>query len=452
MTVLLETTTRSLHRIALEKQRDGRVPGLYAAVCRRGDQLWGEGIGRADVAEERPPGPDDQYLIASNTKTFIAVMVMQLRDEGRLSLDDLLGDHVPEVSHPLTIRQCLAHVSGMAREPLGDVWETLENPTAKELRRDFDDIERVLKPHQHWHYSNVVYAMLGQLIEELDGRSWVESLRTRLLEPLEMRRTSNGFDAGPHVTGYFVPPYDDVPRPEPVMDLKGLAPCGGLASTADDLARWSGFVADPGELLSADTIEEMCQPQILLTTEAWNAAMGLGFFLIRTGSGTEGRTYVGHTGGMPGHITGVFTHRESGTGGIVLMNNTAPPPPDQLAIELAEHVVEHDPVESDPWQPGTSVPDELRPVLGRWFSEGQPFVFWVEQGELRARIDKPGAAKLAPSRFAQVEADVYRDISGRERGELLRITRTADGSVPKLNWATYLFTREPIAFVEHLRD
>ena len=107
-------------------------------------------------------------------------MVMQLRDEGRLSLDDLLGDHVPEVSHPITIRQCLAHVSGMAREPLGDVWETLENPTAKELRRDFDDVERVLRPHQHWHYSNVVFAMLGQLIEELDGRSWEESLRTRL--------------------------------------------------------------------------------------------------------------------------------------------------------------------------------------------------------------------------------------------------------------------------------
>jgi CubicO group peptidase (beta-lactamase class C family) len=445
---LLDTTTRSLHRIALEKQRDGRVPGLYAAVCRGGEQLWGEGIGRVDVTDERPPGPDDQYLIASNTKTFIAVMVMQLRDEGRLSLDDLLGDHVPEVSHPLTIRQCLAHVSGMAREPLGDVWETLENPTAKELRRDFDDVERVLKPHQHWHYSNVVFAMLGQLVEELDGRSWEESLRTRLLEPLEMRRTSNGFDDGPHVTGYFVPPYDDVPRPEPVLDLKGLAPCGGLASTAADLVKWSAFVADPGELLSADTMEEMCQPQILLTTEAWNAAMGLGFFLIRSGTG---RTYVGHTGGMPGHITGVFTDRESGTGGIVLMNNTSPPPPDAFAIELADHVVEHDPVDPGPWQPGTSVPDELRPILGRWFSEGQPFVFWVEHGELRARIDKPGAAKLAPSRFELVEDDVYRDISGRERGELLRITRNADGTVDKMNWATYLFTRDPIAFGEHLQ-
>ena len=449
MPPLLDTTTRSLHRIALQRQRDGRVPGLYAAVCRGGEQLWGEGIGRADLAGERTPGPDDQYLIASNTKTFIAVMVMQLRDEGRLSLDDLLGDHVPEVSHPITIRQCLAHVSGMAREPLGDVWETLENPTAKKLRRDFDDVERVLRPHQHWHYSNVVYAMLGQLIEELDGRSWEESLRTRLLQPLEMRRTSNGFDDGPHVTGYYVPPYDDVPRPEPVMDLKGLAPCGGLASTAGDLAKWSAFVADPGDLLSADTIEEMCQPQILLTTDSWNAAMGLGLFLIRT---PTGRTYVGHTGGMPGHITGVFTDRESGTGGIVLMNNTAPPPPDAFAIELADHVVEHDPVDADPWQPGTSVPDELRPILGRWFSEGQPFVFWVEQGELRARIDKPGAEKFTASRFERVSGDVYRDVSGRERGEKLRVTRNADGSVTKLNWATYLFTREPIAFGEHLRD
>jgi CubicO group peptidase (beta-lactamase class C family) len=449
VTELLETTTRSLHRIALQKQREGRVPGLYAAVCRAGATLWGDGIGRADVETGRTPGPDDQYLIASNTKTFIAVMVMQLRDEGRLSLDDLLGDHVPEVSHPITIRQCLAHVSGMAREPLGNVWETLENPSAKELRRDFDDVERVLKPHHHWHYSNVVYAMLGQLIEELDGRSWEESLRTRLLDPLEMHRTSNGFDDGPHATGYYVPAYDDVPRPEPVLDLKGLAPCGGLASTANDLAKWSAFVADPGDLLSGDTLEEMCQPQVLLTTDAWNAAMGLGFFLVRTGTD---RTYVGHTGGMPGHITGVFTHRESGTGGIVLMNNTAPVPPDALAIELADHVVEHDPVEADPWQPGASVPDELRPILGRWFSEGQPFVFWVEQGELRARVDKPAAEKLTSSRFARVEDDVYRDVSGRERGELLRITRDDDGRVTKLNWATYLFTREPIAFGEHLSD
>jgi CubicO group peptidase (beta-lactamase class C family) len=448
VTTLLETTTRSLHTIALAKQRDGRVPGLFAGVCRGGELVWGDGVGVAEIGSDRAPGPDDQFLVASNTKTFTAVMVMQLRDEGRITLDDLLGDHVSEVSHPITIRQCLAHVSGMAREPLGDVWETLEQPTAKELRRDFDDVERILRPHERWHYSNVVYAMLGQLIEELDGRPWTESLRLRLLEPLEMRRTTNGFDDGPHATGYYVAPYDDVPRIEPVMDLRAMAPCGGLASTASDLARWSAFVADPpAELLSPDTMEEMCQPQILLNSQLWTGAMGLGFFLMRS---PKGRTWVGHTGGMPGHITGVFTHRESGTGGIALMNATVTPAPDALAIELGDHVVDHDPVEDAPWQPGTALPDELRPILGRWFSEGHPFVFSVVQGELQARVDVPGAAKLPPSVFERVSDDVYRTVSGRERGELLRVTRAADGSVAKLNWATYLFTREPIAFGEHL--
>src|SRR5436190_21194050 len=72
VTALLDATTRSLHRIAVDRQREGRVPGLYAAVCRGGEQLWGEGVGRADLASGGPPGPDDQFLIASNTKTFVA--------------------------------------------------------------------------------------------------------------------------------------------------------------------------------------------------------------------------------------------------------------------------------------------------------------------------------------------------------------------------------------------
>jgi CubicO group peptidase (beta-lactamase class C family) len=447
MSPLLDTTTRCLRRIALGRQRDGRVPGLYAAVCRGGGLAWGDGIGVADLNGDRAPGPDDQFLVGSNTKTFIAVMVMQLRDEGRLALDDVLGDHVPEVTHPITVRQCLAHVSGMAREPLGDVWETLEQPDAKELRRDFDDVERILEPHVRWHYSNVVYAMLGQLVEELDGRPWQESLRTRLLEPLELRRTTVGFDGGPRATGYFVAPYDDVPRVEPVIDLKAMAPCGGLASTAADLARWSAFVTDPpSELLSPATMEEMCQPQILLNTEVWTGAMGLGLFLMRSATG---RTWVGHTGAMPGYRTGVFTHRESGTGGIALMNATFTPAPDALTIELADHVVEHDPVDDEPWRAGTAVPDELRGILGRWFSEGHPFVFVVEKSRLQARIDEPAAAGLPPSAFEKISDDVYRAVSGQWRGEQLRVTRAADGTVTKLNWATYLFTREPMAFGEH---
>src|SRR4051794_12681879 len=150
---------------------------------------------------------------------------MALRDEGRLSLDDTLDVHVPEVTHPgLTIRQCLAHVSGMQREPLGDVWETLVNPDREQLVADFALAERVHRPHHLWHYSNLVYSMLGEVVARLDARPWAESLRARILDPLEMRRTTVGFD-GRHAQGYYVPPFSDVPVPQDQLELRGLDPC-----------------------------------------------------------------------------------------------------------------------------------------------------------------------------------------------------------------------------------
>jgi CubicO group peptidase (beta-lactamase class C family) len=292
-----------------------------------------------------------------------------------------------------------------------------------------------------------VYAVLGQLVARLDGRPWSDALRARLLDPLGMARTTVGFDDGPRATGYHVQPFHDVPWVEPVLDLRAMDPCGGLASTLTDLATWSGFVAEPDpEILSPDTVEEMCQPQLLIDPEGWGGAMGLGFFLLRS---PTRRTWVGHTGGMPGQITGVFTHRESGTGGIVLMNSTSSPDPAAFAIALADHVIENDPVEAEPWQPGTRVPEELAPLLGRWFSEGAGFTFSVRQGRLEARADQAPADR-APSVFERIDADTYRTVSGRERGERLRITRDADGRVAKMNWATYLVTREPLGFGEHL--
>ena len=94
--------------------------------------------------------------------------------------------------------------------------------------------------------------------------------------------------------------------------------------------------------------------------------------------------------------------------------------------------------------------NELRGILGRWFSEGHPFVFVVEKGRLQARSDEPAAAGFPPSVFEKISDDMYRTVSGQYRGEQLRVARAADRTVTKLNWATYLFTREPIAFGEHL--
>ena len=413
---------------------------------REGELVWGDGIGVADLGDRRTPGADDQFLVASNTKTFTAVMVMQLRDAGRLSLDDPIAAHVGEVTHPVTIRQGLSHLSGLQREPIGDIWETLARPDAAELLAGFAEAEQIGRPQDRWHYSNVVYAVLGELVSRLDGRSWTESLQARLLDPLGLSRTSVGFDGGPRATGYYVAPYDDVPRSEPVVERSAMDPCGGMASTAGDLARWSAFVAAPdAAVLSPDTMEEMCQPQALMDTDEWTAAMGLGLFLHRSAGG---RTWVGHTGGMPGHITGVFTHRASGTGAMVLMNSTSAPDPAGFAIALGEHVLIHDPVQDSPWSPGSDIPADLAGIRGLWFSEGSPFTFSVVRGHLEARSpDAP--ADRPPSVFERVDDGLYRTVSGRERGELLRVTRDDAGTPVTLHWATYLCTREPLAFGEH---
>jgi hypothetical protein len=261
-----------------------------------------------------------------------------------------------------------------------------------------------------------------------------------------MRDTTVGL-VGPHVQGYYVPPFHDVPTLEPEPDWKAMNPAGSLASTASDLAKWAAFLADPSkEVLSPDTVEEMCQPQIVADAKGWGLAWGLGLELVRR----DGRVYVGHEGGNPGHVSGLFVDRASKTGGIALMNATSAPDPAALATDLAGHVVENDPMEPEPWLPGGEVPPEFVGVLGRWFSEGSAFSFTVEKGRLRA-IAEAAPAHREPSVFAKVGEDVYRTESEREEGELLRITRGDDGKVTELHWATYLMTREPLAFGERPR-
>ena len=105
-----EQTERALRRILLERQSRHRVPGLYGAVARNGRPVWGEGIGSADLdAPGVAPDDDSQFLVASNSKTFTAVVIMALRDEGKLDLDDTLDTLVPETEQPgITIRQMLA--------------------------------------------------------------------------------------------------------------------------------------------------------------------------------------------------------------------------------------------------------------------------------------------------------------------------------------------------------
>ncbi|MCG8656390.1 MULTISPECIES: serine hydrolase domain-containing protein [unclassified Yimella] len=439
---LAEPLTRDLERIARRAQIDSRTPGLVAGVARDGAIAWSTAVGSADLDDPSVPlGDDTQFLVASNTKTFTAALVMQLRDEGKVDLDDRLDQHLPGVEHgAVTVRQLLIHGSGMQREPVGDVWDTLQFPDREGLVAGWNEAERIGRPHLVWHYSNLGYALLGELVARLDGREWEQSLQTRLLDPIGLKRSTLQL-AAPHSGQYYVAPFTDVPVREPLLDKGATSAAGALCSTLGDMMRWHQFLLDPDDsVLRKDTVEEMTTPQ-LLVDGSWGGGWGLGFQLVRK----DGRTWFGHTGGLPGGITGFFSHADSGVSAGVLMNATNAIEPDVTAVQLGSFVAQEDPAMPKPWMPGSTTPDGFTELTGRWFSEGSGFTFVIRDGQLQAKLDRaPDTAKW--SVFEKLGDDVFRTIAGREKGERLVVRRDSNGAVRQMNWATYKFTREPLPF------
>ncbi|MDO5627289.1 MAG: serine hydrolase domain-containing protein [Mobilicoccus sp.] len=442
MSPLRPDTRHQLDLIARRAQSTGRVPGLLAAVAHSGSLSWVGAAGRAHLRREDPLDSHTPFPIASNTKMFVAAVIMALRDQGRLRLEDTLEEHVPGTAHgSLTIRSMLSHVSGLQREAPGGVWESLAFPDREALLADLGDAERIGPAHTRWHYSNLCFALLGEIITRLDGGDWFASVQRRILDPLGMRETGNG--APPAAVGrdlagaYHVPPWSDVPDEEPPVDLGATAPAGSMVSTVADLARWGGFLADPdAAVLHPDSVEEMCTPVAL----ASGFAMGYGLGVIVVPRGE--RQWVGHTGGMPGAVTGVFTDRASGVSVVAFMNSSQAPSPAALALDLGEKLLASEPPLPPVWTPGESVPPEFASLLGVWFSEGRRFEFSVRQGRLEARGERDTVA----SRFVEVSSDTHRAVEGPERGELLRLHRDENGVVARMTWAGYPFTREPVPF------
>ena len=137
-----------------------------------------------------PADDDTQFMIGSVTKTFTALTVMSLRDEGRLTLDDALETYLPGTKHArVPLRQMLAHASGLQREPVGNIWESLEAPEREEFLAGVEEAEQVLPAHHAFHYSNLAYGLLGQVVERVTGQDWEHVVRERVLEPLGMTRT-----------------------------------------------------------------------------------------------------------------------------------------------------------------------------------------------------------------------------------------------------------------------
>ena len=417
-----------LDRLLQERQAD-RLPSVAAAVARKGETVWSNAVGYASYDGDIEATTGTQYRIGSITKTFTATSIMQLRDAGALDLDDRLELHLPGIENGSpTIRRMLAHLSGIQRE-VGEMFVEGTTPTEDDLQVGF-----ALPPARAHHYSNLAFGLLGRVVSAKSGLPYTKYVDERVLGPLGLARTT-WFPEPPKAQGYLVDEYARTVWQEPETDLGGVAAMGQLWSTVEDLARWAMFLAaGHPDVLAESTIEEMWFPQVMYYPDDWVLGWGLGLELFNV----DGKIYGGHGGAMAGHLAGVYVHRKTQIGAASLTNSGTRGDMDLFCIKLAAKAMELWPEPIEPWRPEPEPPADVRALLGRWWSEGNEFLFWWQDGKLQAKVagTPPGRAETTFER----DGDGWVAARGRERGERLRVEGDS------LVWAGYPFTRRQEPF------
>ncbi|MEU6603898.1 serine hydrolase domain-containing protein [Streptomyces shenzhenensis] len=434
---LLPATRRALlHRIAVA-QAEGRAPSLVAAVVRDGRTVW---HGSRSSVDGHAPDENVQYRIGSITKTFTAVLVLRLRDEGALDLGDPLEKHLPGTgAGEATIAELLAHTGGLAAESPAPWWERTPGSLRPELSDVLGERPLVHPVGRRHHYSNPGYTLLGALVEEMRGAPWEEVLRREVLEPLGLDRTG-AQPRAPHAGGWAVHPWADALLSEPVEDLGRMAPAGQLWSTTGDLARFAVFLAKGDDrVLSADTVREMRTPAAPAEAAAVmdGATYGLGMQIQHR----HQRLLVGHSGSLPGFLANLTISVADDVAAVVLANCTSGPLLGTVGADLVRIVAEAEPRIPEPWRPLREVDPSVLELAGQWY--------WGTHA-YGLRVTADGRVSLGPlsgngrsSRFRANGDGTWTGLEGYYHGELLRAVRRPDGSVSHLDLGSFVFTRQP---------
>lgn len=295
---------QEVDRAGLQRRLDDVVAaGAVGALAEVRDEpgVWRGTSGVAELGKTRPVPVHGRFRVGSITKAFVATVVLQLVDEGRLRLDDTVETWLPGAvpdGDSITVRQLLNHTSG-----LYDVVDTLPMPpepeffdnrwrtwTAAELvQRAVANPPTFEPPGSEFAYESTGYLLLGQIIEEVTGRSYGEAIKQRIIRPLRLRGTSlpgtSPLIRGPHPHGY-------VPAGEShLLDYTRMNPSvfgagGEIISTTRDLNRFFAALLD-GRLLPGHLLDEMKTPGVE------SATYGLGLDWQDTSCGV--RVY-GHDG------------------------------------------------------------------------------------------------------------------------------------------------------------
>ncbi len=328
---LTDDLQKELHKTL---EADSVVAGATLAIVTPNQGTWVGASGYSDLAAQTAMVAEDRFQIASLTKPFVATVVLQLMEEGKLGLEDPVDRWLPPsvlasvpFAEKITIRQLLNHTSGIhdytdPDTPFGQdlVHSAFRSWRPQELVAQIEGAAPYFAPGAagQWHYSNTNYILLGLVVEAATGSTVALEIRRRILEPLRLRDT---FFAGEEkIAGGFVRGYWDIRQQGNLDDLTDVQPsstwaAGAMVSNAADVARFTEALFG-GELLKSETLNQM-----LSFVEAEDGGgYGLGISRFDT---PWGRAW-GHTGSILGYESLMLYLPDSGVTAVALLNQRGP--------------------------------------------------------------------------------------------------------------------------------
>jgi len=341
--------------------------GIVAAVVRDSDTLLFESYGKADVEWDVPMPLDAMFVLGSVTKQFTAVAVFQLRDEGKLSLDDEITRWLPDFDtrgHTVTLRHLLAHTSG-----IGDFTEAPEfGSLSTNIRFPRDSAYTLLQrtppqfaPGELQIYNNSGFWLLGLVIEKASGMTYEDYIERKIFAPLGMTRSMychSEENVPRRAHGYFVSRDSVIRRAWTIAHTWPFA-AGSICSTVGDMVTWLRALHG-GRMLPPASYAELITPATLNDGTPLRYGMGL-----QVGPDPGGLMYIGHGGRAPGFWVEAGWYPEARMAVVVMINNVGPLDPQEVVTDLANAVLGWTP------PPRKRYPGDPAPLVGRYVGQGR---------------------------------------------------------------------------------
>jgi len=346
---LAASASTDLQAVLERLRRTQDVPGVSAIVVRPGETLFAGASGLADIESASPMTADSVFYIGSVTKTLTSVLVLQLIEAEQISLSDrVAGIAVDKLSGspPITVTNLLSHSSGLAREGDFGYWFTADFPGNESLAHYLTDAPLRSTPGTSSHYSNIGYAALGLLVEQVTEQSYDDALRDRVLAPLHMSASGGRGPASEVATGYtpanrIIPslerPFAGVGKRvgsrhvREYHDAHAMSPAFGAYASANDMGRLVSF------LLGHTGDEVLSQAMRARMYERQASGRGLGLKITRL----AGRSVARHDGWFAAHRSHLILDVDNGIGVVVLANSDNATP-GKIAEALLEAALQVD--------------------------------------------------------------------------------------------------------------